>query len=60
LFASEESGLASGLTARPFHGLILWNSVITTFPDALQQEVNQGQHDENQQQKDLPNAQVFS
>ena len=33
--------------------------MMTTFPDAPQQEVNQGQHDEKKQQKDIPNPQVF-
>jgi hypothetical protein len=33
--------------------------MITTFPDALQQEDNQGRHDEKKQQKDLPNPQVL-
>jgi hypothetical protein len=32
--------------------------MITTFPDAPQQKVNQGQHDEKKQQKDIPNPQV--
>jgi len=33
--------------------------MVATFPDALQQEVNQGRHDEKKQQKDLPNPQVL-
>lgn len=33
--------------------------MLPTFSDALQQEVNQGQHDEEKQQKNLPNAHIF-
>ena len=31
------------------HRLLLWNWMMTTFPDAPQQEVNQGQHDQKKQ-----------
>jgi hypothetical protein len=43
------------LTEYLLHWLLLWNSMVATFPDAPQQEVNQGQHDEKKQQKDIPN-----
>jgi hypothetical protein len=46
------------LTEYLLHWLLLWNSMVATFPDAPQQEVNQGQHDEKKQQKDMPNPQV--
>jgi hypothetical protein len=40
------------MTEHLLHWLLLWNSMITPFPDAPQQEVNQRQHDEKKQQKD--------
>src|SRR5262245_44420024 len=42
------------------HRLLLWNWMMTTSPEALQQEVNERRQDEKkQQQKGLPNPQGF-
>src|SRR5262245_13885723 len=42
------------LTGHVLHWLLLWSSMITTFPEALQQEVKERrQAEEKQQQKDF-------